>query len=110
MNKLKDRFRKNGIQYILLKRTKSIALFELKADNITVGYEVCRIIQNDARIMAGHLIEAGESIPSNEQFAGTGKDKSYFPNDRDKAIRYFEKCENSCSVNDLRHDILLVKG
>lgn len=110
MNRLKERFTKNGIDYLMLKRSNSMALFELKTDKKIVGYEVCRIIQNDARVMAGNLIEAGESSPSNEQFAKTGKDKAYFPDDRDNAISYFENCENSYSNQDLRHDNVTVKG
>ena len=43
MKILKTQFRKNGLDYTLLKRTDKIALFQLGSSLYPDGYEVCRI-------------------------------------------------------------------
>jgi hypothetical protein len=43
MKTLKTQFRKNGLDYTLLKRTDKIALFQLGPSLYPDGYEVCRI-------------------------------------------------------------------
>ena len=43
MKILKTEFRKNGLDYTLLKRTDKIALFQLGPSSESDDYEVCRI-------------------------------------------------------------------
>jgi hypothetical protein len=43
MKLLKTEFRKNGLDYTLIKRTDKIALFQLGPSLDPDGYEVCRI-------------------------------------------------------------------
>jgi hypothetical protein len=53
-SKLKETFRKNGIDYRLLDRTNKTALFEQKLPTGEMaGYEVSIIQFNKARIIAG---------------------------------------------------------
>lgn len=90
MQKLKQTFRKNGIDYKLIKRSDAVALFELRLYDNIVGYEVNKIYQNEERTMAGVLIPAGEGITGNEQFGSDGS-KAFFPDDRVEADRYYHE-------------------
>jgi hypothetical protein len=89
MKKLETTFSKNGIDYETIKRTEKVGLFKLTLDNEHVGWEVARIIQNDARTIAGVDIEAGESIVGNEAFGSDGS-KAFFPMYEEKANDYFD--------------------
>jgi hypothetical protein len=100
MKTLEKRFNKNGIEYILLDRTDSVALFELLCDNITVGYEVAKVYINAERIIAGVTISEGESITGNERFGYDGS-KSFFQHDRELAVKYFTEFTNK--LRDKEH-------
>jgi hypothetical protein len=97
--KLKERFRKNGLLYRLVKRNEVVALIGVGGtftDEI-LHYEVCRIhIRNDQYGIR-------ESLPSNEQF---GRNGSLAIIDFDEALRYFEELTSSLesSIEALNND------
>ena len=98
MNKLKDKFKKNGLLYHLLDRTDKVALYRLtirvKNEDETVGYEVSKIYIKPSRIVKGKTMEASEALPSNDQFAWDDDSKCFFPNEPDRAIEYFKEYAN----------------
>jgi hypothetical protein len=107
MKPLEQTFTKNGIDYDTVKRTEKVALFRLFLDGTLVGYEVSRIYQNPERTMAGHVIQATESISGNEQF-GTDGSKAFFPDHFTRAEDYFlelnaeldAKCVENAIINN----------
>ena len=101
MKILETVFRKGGIDYKMIERNTKVALFELSFDKEIVGYEVSRIYQNKERIMAGHLVEAGEGITGNEQFGYDGS-KSFFPQDKNRAEKYFLELTGELAVKNNR--------
>ena len=68
MKTLKEHFRKNGLNYTLLKRTDKIALFQLGHLPDPDGYEVCRIYIMRPHKAFGVDFEESEIITSNDQF------------------------------------------
>ena len=68
MRTLKTQFRKNGLDYTLLKRTNKIALFQLGPSSLPDGYEVCRIYIMRPHKAFGVDFEESEIISSNDQF------------------------------------------
>jgi len=92
MKILKTEFRKNGLDYTLLKRTDKIALFQLGHLPDPDGYEVCRIY-----IMRPHkafgLVDFAESeiVSSNSQFLTDG---SGFFRHLNNALKHFDKLSN----------------
>jgi hypothetical protein len=72
MKILKTQFRKNGLDYTLLKRTNKITLFQLGLLSDTVGYEVCRIYKMRPHNTFGVDFEESEIITSNDQFHADG--------------------------------------
>jgi hypothetical protein len=72
MKILKTEFRKNGLDYTLLKRTDKIALFQLCYLPEPDGYEVCRIYIMRAHKAYGVDFEESEIISSNDQFYAAG--------------------------------------
>jgi hypothetical protein len=91
MKILKIQFRKNGLDYTLLKRTDKIALFQLGLLSDTVGYEVCRIYIMRPHKAFGVDFEESEIITSNDQFYadGSGAFRSL-----DNALKNFDKLSN----------------
>jgi hypothetical protein len=86
MEVLKERFRLNGLQYILLKRNERVALYGIGGTytDEPKHFEVCKIyIRKDDRY--GRL---RESVPNNEQF---GRDLSRCFNDYESALKYFDE-------------------
>ncbi|MCJ7449217.1 MAG: hypothetical protein MUO72_16195 [Bacteroidales bacterium] len=84
MKRLKERFRKNGLPYTLLKRNEVVAMYGIGGTYTEkiLHWEVCKIyIRNDKYGIR-------ESIPSNEQF---GRDPSRCFNDIESALQYFEE-------------------
>ena len=88
MKTLKKEFRKNGLDYTLLKRNDKVALFILGLPTFPDGYEVCRIYTMKRHKSFGVDFEESEKISSNDQFLadGSGSFRSL-----DNAIRHFEK-------------------
>jgi hypothetical protein len=72
MKTLKTQFRKNELDYTLLKRTDKIALFLLGSSSLPDGYEVCRIYFMSPHKAFGVEFEASEVISSNDQFLFDG--------------------------------------
>jgi hypothetical protein len=91
MKILKTQFRKNGLDYTLLKRTDKIALFQLGQLPDPDGYEVCRIYIMRQYRAFGIDFEESEIITSNDQFIsdGSGAFRSL-----DKALKHFDKLSN----------------
>ena len=102
MKILKTQFRKNGLDYTLLKRTDKIALFQLGHLPDPDGYEVCRIYIMRQHRAFGIDFEESEIITSNDQFLtdGSGAFRSL-----DNALKHFDKQSNKLvrhdNVNDL---------
>jgi hypothetical protein len=88
MKILKTEFRKNGLDYTLLKRTDKIALFQLGYLPEPDGYEVCRIYIMRAHKAFGVDFEEAEVISTNDQFI---KDGSGAFRCLDNALKHFDK-------------------
>jgi hypothetical protein len=88
MKTLKTHFSKNGLDYILIKRTDKIALYQLGLSAYPDGYEVCRIYKMPKHKAFGVEFEESEVITSNDQFYkdGSGSFRSL-----DNALRHFDK-------------------
>ena len=111
MNKLKDKFRINGLPYTLLKRNEVVALYGIGGTytDIILHYEVCKIyIHNDKYGFR-------ESIPSNERF---GRDPSRSFNDIESANKYFEELttrlklsqEGPKVMSEVRENVEVISG
>jgi hypothetical protein len=66
MKILKTQFRKNGLDYTLLKRTNKIALFQLGLLSDIVGYEESRIYIMRQHKAFGVDFEESEVISTND--------------------------------------------
>jgi hypothetical protein len=88
MKILKTQFRKNGLDYTLLKRTDKIALFQLGYLPDPDGYEVCKIYIMRPHKAFGINFEESEVISTNDQFLsdGSGAFRSL-----DNALKHFDK-------------------
>jgi hypothetical protein len=88
MKTLKAQFRKNGLDYTLLKRTDKIALFQLGLPSYPDGYEVCRIYIMRPHKAFGVDFEESEIISSNDQFLfdGSGSFRNL-----GNALKHFDK-------------------
>jgi len=91
MKILKIELRKNGLDYILLKRTDKVVLFRLGHLPDPDGYEVCRIYIMRPHKAFGVDFEESEIITSNDQFLtdGSGSFRSL-----DRALKHFDKLSN----------------
>jgi hypothetical protein len=91
MKILKTEFRKNGLDYALLKRTDKVALFQLGLSSDPDGYEVCRIYIMRKHKAFGVDFEESEIITNNDQFLsdGSGAFRSL-----DNALKHFDKLSN----------------
>lgn len=90
MVQLKERFRKNGLDYQLIKRNDLVALYELLFDGECVGWEVARIHIEKPTKFNG--FQEREALPSNEQFGTEGKltkSQAFHCNSRMRAEAYF---------------------
>jgi hypothetical protein len=72
MKTLKKEFRKNGLDYTLIKRTDKIVLFQLGPSSDPDGYEVCRIYIMRPHRAFGVYFEESEVLSSNDQFLSDG--------------------------------------
>jgi hypothetical protein len=97
MKTLKTQFRKNGLDYTLLKRTDNIALFQLGPSLYPDGYEVCRIYNMRPHKAFGIDFEESEIISSNDQFLtdGSGSFRSL-----ENALRHFDKLSEKFVCQD----------
>lgn len=92
MKQLPERFRKNGLDYHLIRRTDLVALYELTWEGENCGWEVSRIFTHGERTLNGRTIEAAEALPSNEKFGTEGlltKSQAFHSANRKKAEEYF---------------------
>ena len=90
MERIKERFKKNGLQYLMLDRTEHAALFELRLpEGDLAGYEVSRIYVNKAGERFGRYYPESEAITSNDRFGSDGS-KAYFPQDIEMAKQYLK--------------------
>ena len=110
MKLLKTEFRKNGLDYILLKRNDKIALFQLGSSSYPVGYEVCRIYIMRPHKAFGVDFEESEIISSNDQFLtdGSGSFRSL-----ENALKLFDKLSakfvrQDYVVPEIDSDIVLI--
>lgn len=90
MRTLPESFRKNELPYTLLKRNDVVALYGVGGtytDKI-LHYEVCQIHHQRERVFRGVVWEAGEVLPSDEQF---GRDSSRAIKNHDEALKYFDE-------------------
>jgi hypothetical protein len=88
MKILKTQFRKNGLDYTLLKRNDKIALFQLGPSSAPDGYEVCRIYVMRPHKAFGVDFEESEIISSNDQFLFDGSGSFRYLNN---ALKHFDK-------------------
>jgi hypothetical protein len=91
MKILKTEFRKNGLDYTLLKRTDKIALFQLGFLPDPDGYEVCRMYIMRPHKAFGVDFEESEVISTNDQFFidGSGAFRSLY-----NALKHYDKLLN----------------
>jgi len=91
MKILKTEFRKNGLDYTLLKHTDKIALFQLGHLPDPDGYEVCRIYIMRPHKAFGVDFEESEIMTSNDQFYadGSGAFRSL-----ENALKHYDKLSN----------------
>jgi hypothetical protein len=98
MKKLDESFRRNGLQYTLIKRNEYVALYGIGGtytDKI-LNYEVARIkIRNDD-------YEIREHVAANCDF---GNERSRCYNNMDRALKYYDELTTT-----LRKDKKLPKG
>lgn len=85
MKKIRDKFRKNGFEYTLLKRTGNVAIYEqfkdFNGEGVGYAYEVhkvrlnppatCKYEQSDGSLIVVERPES-ESLASNEEFGTYG--------------------------------------
>ena len=102
MKILKTEFRKNGLNYTLLKRTDKIALFQLGHLPDPDGYEVCRIYIMRPHKTFGVDFEESEIITSNDQFLtdGSGSFRSL-----ENALKHYDKLSNRFVRQDYVDDL-----
>jgi len=102
MKILKTEFRKNGLDYTLLKRNDKVALFQLGLLPDPDGCEVCRIYVMRQHRAFGVDFEESEIITSNDQFLTDGSGAFRNLND---ALKHFYKLSNKLvrheNVDDL---------
>lgn len=91
MKILKPEFRKNGLDYTLLKRTDKIALFQLGHLPDPDGYEVCRIYIMRKHKAFGVDFEESEIITSNDQFLSVGSGAFC---SLENALKHYDKLSN----------------
>ena len=68
MEKIKNEFVKNGLNYSLQKRVNDYALFELSNDTRVVGYEVSKIYESRSEFISSPR----ETITPNSYFGYDG--------------------------------------
>ena len=92
MNKLSDRFRKNGLPYRLIQRNDFVALYGIGGTftNHILHYEVCRIHIRDDQY------GRREALPSNEQF---GRDESRAILNYEEALAYFQELTSRIRID-----------
>ena len=88
MKTLKTHFRKNGLDYTLMKRTDKIALFHIGPSIAPDGYEVSRIYIMRSHKALGVEFEESEIISSNSQFYPDGSGPFRRLED---ALKHFDK-------------------
>lgn len=94
MKQLPEQFRKNELPYTLLKRNEVVALYGVGGTYTEkiLHYEVCQIHHQRGRVFRGVVWEAGEVLPSDEQF---GRDGSRAIINHDEALKYFDELTTS---------------
>jgi hypothetical protein len=97
MKILKTKFRKNGLDYTLMKRNDKIALFQIGPTEYPDGYEVSRIYIMRPHKAFGIDFEESEKITSNDQFIFDGS--GAFRN-LDNALKHFDKLTNKLVRKD----------
>jgi hypothetical protein len=88
MKKIKEHFKKNGLEYTLLDRNDKVAFFVLGMPTFPDGYEVCRIYKMKPHKAFGVDFEESEKISSNDQFMDDGSGSF---RDLDNALKHFDK-------------------
>lgn len=106
MNKLKEIFRKNGLDYQLIMRNDKVALFELLFDGECVGWEVSRIYFQKEIILSDRHFQESEVLPGNEKFGMEGS-KAFHMDGRDKAEIYFDILTNGLKMSNSLESIRL---
>jgi hypothetical protein len=91
MKILKTYFRKNGLEYTLMKRNDKVALFQLGPTEYPDGYEVSRIYNMRPHKAFGLYFEESGIISSNDQFYADGSGSF---RDLNNALRHFDKLSN----------------
>jgi hypothetical protein len=77
MELLKTDFIKKGVSYLQLKRTESLAIYEVQHANSPKGYEVFKI-----KVAPAHTWPNGKTTPEHESYPGDnafGKTAWYYP-------------------------------
>ena len=88
MKKIQKHFRKNRLDYTLLKRNDKVALFLLGPAEYPDGFEVCRIYRMKSHKSFGVEFEETEKISTNDQF---GRDGSGSFRDINNALKHYDK-------------------
>lgn len=108
MKILEKNFVRKKIIYETIERTDKTGLFKLfiKVDGIKtpvhVGWEVSKIIANEAREIAGVTIPEHESIVGDEAFGlWSDSDKSMFPYEFNRAKDYFKEYDEKLHRENL---------
>ena len=97
MKILKTQFRKNGLEYPLMKCNDKVALFQLGPKEYPDGYEVSRIYIMRPHKAFGLYFEESEIISNNDQFYA---DESGSFRDLNNALRHFDKLSNKLVRKD----------
>jgi hypothetical protein len=87
MKRLKTEFRKNGLDYTLIKRNDKVALFRLGLESAPDGYEVCKIYKMRKHSAFGIDFEESEKISGNDQFIKDGSGSFRLLDD---ALKHFD--------------------
>jgi hypothetical protein len=109
MKQLEKKFSRKKIIYDTIKRTEKVGLSKLYYETEHVGWEVSRIHQNKAYVIAGREVEAGESIVGDERFGYDGS-KAFFPFQETDASDYFYEFMKEVYFKELSKQSNLSKG
>jgi len=90
MKPLSQVLRKNGFNYVLIKRGQRSCIYEQLVEGKTIAYEVFIIRTVPERCINGNWIGEHEKFPSNEAFGYS----AWTCRSLDRAVERFNKIEN----------------
>lgn len=72
MNKLPEKYRKNGYDFTLVERTEDVAIYKQTDETSLIAYEVFEVMKYPERMIGETKIAATEASPSNEMWGSKG--------------------------------------